>query len=117
MEDTNIDLYSVLTDFERSLTEGSKGVMVDRKRQRVIEPTTFQMNDNESIQLVDSSGDFITSQMVLQDVMNDAVKEKKQKVDFHIDSPLTDIMSKVNKLRISKTKHGNRNKRHENRNQ
>ena len=40
--------------------------------------------------------------MVLQDVMNDALEEKKQKVDFHIDSPFIDMLRKINKLRISK---------------
>ena len=107
MEDSNVnvDLYSMLTDFERNITEGSKSTMTDKKRKReiTIEPTTFhQMNDNQSIQLVDSCGDFITSEMVLQDAMNDALEEKKQKVDFHIDSPFIDMLRKINKLRISK---------------
>ena len=109
MEDSNVnvDLYSMLTDFERNITEDSKSTMTDRKRKReiTIEPTTttfHQMNDNQSMQLVDSSGDFITSEMVLQDAMNDALEEKKQKVDFHIDSPFIDMLRKINKLRISK---------------
>ena len=108
MEDSNVnvDLYSMLTDFERNITEDSKSTMTDRKRKReiTIEPTTtfHQMNDNQSMQLVDSSGDFITSEMVLQDAMNDALEDKKQKVDFHIDSPFIDMLRKINKLRISK---------------
>ena len=103
MENTQVvnadfDLYNLLADWERNVTDGSKAATMDnRKRQRkiTIEPT-FQMNDNQSIQLVDSSGDFIP------DSVNDAPKEKKQKEDFTIDSPFIDMLKKINKLRVSK---------------
>ena len=108
MENTQVinadfDLYNLLADLERNVTDGPNATTDNRKRQReiTIEPT-FQLNDNQSIQLVDSSGDFIASQMVIPDKVNDEPKEKKQKADFSIDSPFIDMLKKINKLRVSK---------------
>ena len=103
---TDLELYNLLADFERNVTEGTKAATMDnRKRQQreiTIEPSAYQMNDdNQSIQVVDSSGDVIASQTT-QDSVNDEPNEKKQKVDFTIDSPFIDMLKKINKLRVSK---------------